>query len=43
MDLPAARYALTDRWPPVASWAAAAGVNASTRLHVLAWGDTRGT
>jgi 7-carboxy-7-deazaguanine synthase len=34
---------LADRWPPVASWAAAAGVNASTRLHVLAWGDTRGT
>jgi 7-carboxy-7-deazaguanine synthase len=34
---------LTDRWPPVASWAAAAGVNACTRLHVLAWGDTRGT
>jgi 7-carboxy-7-deazaguanine synthase len=34
---------LAARWPAIASWAAAVGVNACTRLHVLAWGDTRGT
>jgi 7-carboxy-7-deazaguanine synthase len=31
------------RWPAVATWAAEHGTNACTRLHVLAWGDTRGT
>jgi 7-carboxy-7-deazaguanine synthase len=37
------RRVLMERWPHIASWAAAAGVNACTRLHVLAWGDTRST
>lgn len=34
---------LTARWPEIAGAAAAAGINASHRLHVLAWGDTKGT
>lgn len=29
-------------WPQVCAWAAEAGVNASHRLHILAWGDKRG-
>lgn len=37
------RDTLSARWPAIASWAAATGVNACTRLHVLAWGDTRST
>ena len=34
--------ALAARWPVIASTAAAYGINASHRLHVLAWRDTRG-
>lgn len=34
---------LWSRWPMVATWAAEHGVNATHRLHVLAWGDKRGT
>lgn len=34
---------LQERWPYIAGAAAAAGINASHRLHVLAWGDTKGT
>jgi organic radical activating enzyme len=34
--------ALQKRWPVVAETAAHLGVNASHRLHVLAWGDERG-
>lgn len=34
---------LLARWPAIATWAAVTGVNACTRLHVLAWGDTKGT
>lgn len=34
--------ALAGRWREVAEAAAAAGVNASHRLHVLAWGEERG-
>ena len=34
--------ALAARWPWVADYAAKLGINASHRLHVLAWGDTRG-
>jgi hypothetical protein len=30
-------------WPSVADAAAAAGINATQRLHVLAWGNTKGT
>lgn len=33
---------LGQRWPAVADFAVANGVNASHRLHVLAWGDERG-
>lgn len=33
---------LATRWPWVAQQAAARGINASHRLHVLAWGDDRG-
>jgi 7-carboxy-7-deazaguanine synthase len=33
---------LGQRWPGIASEAARVGVNASHRLHVLAWGDERG-
>lgn len=36
-------HTLTLRWPGIASWAVANGTNACTRLHVLAWGDTRST
>lgn len=35
--------ALQARWPEVASRAALLGINASHRLHVLAWGDRKGT
>jgi 7-carboxy-7-deazaguanine synthase len=35
--------ALGTRWPMVAEFAAEHGVNATHRLHVLAFGDTRGT
>lgn len=34
---------LGERWPGVCDAAARAGLNVSHRLHVLAWGDTRGT
>lgn len=34
---------LAKRWPEIASAAVARGINASHRLQVLAWGDTRGT
>lgn len=34
--------ALDKRWPTIAAAAAAHGVNATHRLHVLAWGDERG-
>jgi 7-carboxy-7-deazaguanine synthase len=34
--------ALAERWPMVARFAADNGINASHRLHVLAWGDERG-
>lgn len=34
---------LAARWPEIASAAVFCGVNASHRLHILAWGDTRGT
>lgn len=33
---------LGERWPEVASAAAKHGINASHRLHVLAWNDERG-
>lgn len=33
---------LNARWPSVSEWATARGINASHRLHVLAWGDERG-
>jgi hypothetical protein len=33
---------LEKRWPIVAAAAAQAGINASHRLHVLAWNDERG-
>jgi organic radical activating enzyme len=36
------RDVLDQRWPVIASWAAAEQVNATHRLHVLAWGDERG-
>lgn len=35
--------ALQSRWPAVATHAASLGANASHRLHVLAWGDRKGT
>lgn len=34
---------LAARWPVIASAAVAQGINASHRLHVLAWGDCKGT
>jgi 7-carboxy-7-deazaguanine synthase len=34
---------LLARWPAIATAAAQHGINACQRLHVLAWGDTRGT
>lgn len=34
---------LAVRWPDVCNWATRWGVNASHRLHVLAWGDRKGT
>lgn len=33
---------LAGRWPMIARFAADNGINASHRLHVLAWGDERG-
>lgn len=36
------RAELDARWPMVATFAAGSGVNATHRLHVLAWGDERG-
>lgn len=33
---------LNTRWPKVAQWATEMGINATHRLHVLAWGDERG-
>lgn len=36
-------HTLLARWTEIASAAALAGINASQRLHVLAWGDTKGT
>lgn len=35
--------ALLAHWPEIASAAAASGINATQRLHVLAWGDVKGT
>lgn len=35
--------ALQQRWPVIARAAARRGINASHRLHVLAWGDCKGT
>jgi len=34
---------LLARWPEIAAAAAESRINASQRLHVLAWGDTKGT
>lgn len=34
---------LQDKWPEVARAAADAHINATHRIHVLAWGDTKGT
>ncbi|AWN04207.1 QueE-like radical SAM domain [Gordonia phage Sour] len=34
---------LARRWPTIARAAADLGINASHRLHVMAWGDTKGT
>lgn len=34
--------ALQERWPAIATVAANFGINATHRLHVLAWGDERG-
>lgn len=34
---------LLERWPSVATAAARLGINATQRLHVLAWGDVKGT
>ncbi|UJQ86528.1 Pre Qo pathway QueE-like protein [Mycobacterium phage PenguinLover67] len=34
---------LLARWPEIASTAALLRINATQRLHVLAWGDTKGT
>jgi 7-carboxy-7-deazaguanine synthase len=34
---------LLENWAGIASAAAAARINATQRLHVLAWGDTKGT
>lgn len=34
---------LLDRWPAIATAAAVYGINATQRLHVLAWGDVKGT
>lgn len=33
---------LTERWPIVAEAAATFGINATSRLHILAWGSDRG-
>lgn len=38
----ASRSALDIRWPVVAEAAARLGVNATHRLHILAWGEKRG-
>lgn len=35
--------ALLRNWPYIATAAAQAGINATQRLHVLAWGDCKGT
>ncbi|QWY84446.1 QueE-like queosine biosynthesis protein [Mycobacterium phage Knocker] len=34
---------LLEQWPYIAAAAARARINATQRLHVLAWGDTKGT
>ena len=34
---------LLDRWPEIADAAAQHRINATQRLHVLAWGDVKGT
>jgi len=34
---------LLEIWPDIASAAASVWINATQRLHVLAWGDTKGT
>lgn len=36
------RPAIEAAWPEVAGWAVEYGINASSRLHVLAWNDRRG-
>lgn len=43
MPLGTTTAGLLARWPGIASAAADAGINATQRLHVLAWGDTKGT
>lgn len=43
MPLGRTEVELRERWPAVARAAVEHGVNASHRLHVLAFGDTRGT
>lgn len=43
MPLGTSTTELLSAWPEIASAAAARGINASQRLHVLAWGDTKGT
>lgn len=41
MPQAATREHLVDRWPTIAEAAAREGVNATTRLHVLAWDEQR--
>lgn len=43
MPLGTDTHALLARWTEIATAAAQAGINATQRLHVLAWGDTKGT
>lgn len=43
MPLGTDTHTLLEHWPEIASAAAQLGINASQRLHVLAWGDTKGT
>lgn len=43
MPLGTTNEELLDHWPAIATAAATQHVNATQRLHVLAWGDTKGT
>lgn len=43
MPLGTSTSQLLERWPAIATAAAEHRINASQRLHVLAWGDTKGT